>query len=136
MSRIACAPASNTLRAWVFDALVTLPSLNEHASDETRRPHGPEPGCVIGVIPASNSEGEPVTGSLFPESRMAPSPIAHHRTINLAGIAERLRFRFDDFVPHLARATVRVFRLVRAYTPTAVMRLAFLHDALPNPVVR
>ena len=27
---------------------------------------------------------------------MAPSPIAHHLTINLAGIAERLRFRFDN----------------------------------------
>ena len=85
---------------------------------------------------ASNSEGEPVTGSPFPDSRMALSPIAHHLTINLARIAERLRFRFDDFVPPLARATVRVFRLVLAYTSTAVVRLALLHDALPNPVVR
>jgi len=66
---------------------------------------------------------------------MALSPIAHHLTINLARIAERLRFRFDDFVPPLARATVRVFRLVLAHTPTAVMRLALLHDALPNPIV-
>ena len=67
---------------------------------------------------------------------MALPPIAHHLTINLAGIAERLRFRLDDFVPALARATVRVFRLVLAYTSTAVMRLALQHDALPNPVVR
>jgi hypothetical protein len=79
---------------------------------------------------------EPVTGSLFLESRMVLPPIAHHLTINLAGVAERLRFRFDDFVPPLARATARVFRLVLAHTPTVVMRLALLHDALPNPVVR
>jgi hypothetical protein len=69
-----------------------------------------------------------VTVSRFPDSRMALSPIAHHLTINLAGIAERLRFCFDDFVPPLARAI--------AYTSTAVMRLALLQDALPNPVVR
>jgi hypothetical protein len=80
--------------------------------------------------------GTAATGSQFPDSRMALSPIAHHLTINLAGIAERLWFRFDDFVPPLARTTVRVFRLVLAYTSTAVVRLALLHDALPNPVVR
>ena len=80
--------------------------------------------------------GTATTGSHFPDSRMALSPIAHHLTINLARIAERLRFRFDDFVPPLARATVRVFRLVLAYTSTAVVGLALLHDALPNPVVR
>ena len=49
-----------------------------------------------------------VAGSHFAGSRMALSPITHHLTINLAGIAERLRFRFDDFVSPLARATVRV----------------------------
>jgi hypothetical protein len=63
---------------------------------------------------------------------MTPPPIAHHLGGNLAGIAERLRFRLDDFVPPLARPTVRVFRLVLAYTPTAVMRLTLLHNALPN----
>ena len=67
---------------------------------------------------------------------MALTPIVYHFAGDLLGVADRLGVRSYDLVPALARVAVRVFRLISADAPTAITRLAFAHDMLPNPIVR
>lgn len=69
-------------------------------------------------------------------STMTLPPFAHHLRGDLAGIAERPRLRCDDLVSILAQEAIQVFRLIRADAPTTITRLAFLHYALANSVVR
>jgi hypothetical protein len=67
---------------------------------------------------------------------MALPPDAHHLAGNLAGIAERLGVRFDDFMSARARVAVCVFALILANATTTIRRLAFPNNVLPDPIVR
>ena len=69
-------------------------------------------------------------------SMMPLTPLAHHHLGDLAGIADRPRWRCDNLVPAPARTTVQVVCLIWAHAPTAITRLAFPHYALPDPIVR
>ena len=62
-------------------------------------------------------------------------PIAHHLAGDLAGVADWPGLHFYDLVPTLARAALRVLRLIFAHTPTGVACLALLHDPLSDSVV-
>ena len=67
---------------------------------------------------------------------MALTPIVYHFAGDLLRVADRLRVRSYDLAPALARVAVRVFRLKLTDAPTAITRLAFAHQMLPNPIVR
>ena len=69
-------------------------------------------------------------------SRMALSPVAQHLIGNLTGIANGLGQSLYGLVSALARMAVRIFRLILAHASAAITCLAFLHDPLPDPIVR
>ena len=64
------------------------------------------------------------------------SPVAQHLVGNLIGIANRLGQLLYDFVSALARVAIRIPCLILAHAPSGITRLAFLHDPLPDPIVR
>ena len=68
-----------------------------------------------------------VGGAGLRRSMMPLPPLVHHLLGDLAGIADRPRWRCDNLLPALARATVQVVRLIWAHAPTAITGLAFPH---------
>ena len=69
-------------------------------------------------------------------SRMPLSPVAQHLIGHLIGIANWFGQRLYGLVSAFARPTIRIFCLILAHAPAAVVRLAVLHDLLPDPIVR
>jgi hypothetical protein len=94
---------------------------------------GPRVECSCQTAPGGNVG---VGGAGLRWLTMPLSPVAHHLLGDLAGIADRPRWRCDNLMPAPARATVQVVRLIWAHAPSTKTRLAFLHYTLPNPIVR
>ena len=67
---------------------------------------------------------------------MALSPVAQHLIGDLAGVTNRLGYFFYNLMSARARVAIRILGLILTHAATAITRLALLHDALPDPIVR
>jgi hypothetical protein len=85
--------------------------------------------------PSYADDGAPAS-AILRLSRMALSPVAQHLIGHLIGIANRFGQRLYGLVSALARMAARILCLILAHAPAGIARLAFLHDPLPDPIVR
>ena len=71
-------------------------------------------------------------GLLF---RVLPPPLAHHRRRDLFGIADWLRLGLHELMAPFAGTALGVTSQIGTDATSAVLRLAFQHDLLPDPRV-